>query len=74
MPPVNCPNVVTVSGHKASHGMGYKAAAGVKTLGAGKGLCLGLGLGLGLWGPIALVGIGIAGGYYYWKKVAAMLD
>lgn len=74
MSPVNCPNVVTVAGHKARNGMGYKAVAYGKALGSGKGLCLGLGLGLGLWGPIALVGFGIAGGYYYWKKASAMLD
>jgi hypothetical protein len=74
MSPVQCPNVVTVAGHKARHGIGYKAAACCKSLGSGKGLCLGLGLGLGLWGPIALVGIGIAGGYFYWKKASNMLD
>jgi hypothetical protein len=41
---------------------------------SGKGLCLGIGLGLGVWGPIGLVGIGVIGGYYYWKKVHEMLD
>jgi hypothetical protein len=51
----------------------HKAAC-CKTVGAGKGICLGLGLGLGLWGPIALVGIGVVSGYYYWKKASDMLD
>ena len=41
---------------------------------SGKCLGLGLGLGLGIWGPIGLVGIGIVGGYYYWKKAHDMLD
>ena len=39
-----------------------------------KGCCLGLGLGLGIYGPIAVVGICAAGGYYYWKKAVEMLD
>jgi hypothetical protein len=76
MVPAQCPNVVTVAAKQGCRKLGYKAAA-CKTVGtgmAGKGLCLGLGLGLGLWGPIALVGIGVAGGYFYWKKAAEMLD
>ncbi|HIJ90570.1 MAG: hypothetical protein OEV89_07360 [Desulfobulbaceae bacterium] len=79
LPVEECPFVITVAGHNAHHGMahhgiGYKAASCGKAIGTGKGLCLGLGLGLGIWGPIALVGIGIAGGYYYWKKASDMLD
>jgi len=74
MLPFDGQNVITVAGHKAGHGAGLKAATCCKTLGTGKGLCLGLGFGLGLWGPICLVGIGIIGGYYYWKKASEMLD
>ena len=74
---LQCPTTMTVAGHKAGHGAGFKAATCCKTVGtglSGKGLCLGLGLGLGVWGPIGLVGIGVIGGYYYWKKVHEMLD
>jgi hypothetical protein len=59
--------------------VGYNALAG-KAAGAGiggaglggaglgtKGLCLGLGLGLGAWGPLALVGVAIIGGYFLLK-------
>lgn len=67
------PNTLNVAGPKVSS-VGYKAATCCKTAAAGKGLCLGLGFGLGIWGPIALVGIGFAGGYYYWKKASDMLD
>jgi hypothetical protein len=73
MTPVQCPSVVTVAGHRVSQSLGYKAAC-CKTAAASKGICLGIGLGLGLWGPIALVGIGVAGGYYYWKKANEMFD
>lgn len=34
---------------------------------AGKGIGLGLGLGLGAFGPLLLVGAGIAGGYLFFK-------
>ena len=73
MVPVQSSHAVTVSAFK---NMGCKAAA-CKTVGTGvtgKGICLGLGLGMGVWGPIALVGIGVATGYFYYKKVAEMLD
>ncbi|MEI6701980.1 MAG: hypothetical protein WCL71_00410 [Deltaproteobacteria bacterium] len=72
-----CPNATTAVAQKVTHGVGYKAATCCKTVGSGftgKGLCLGLGLGLGVWGPIALIGIGVAGGYFYWKKASNMLD
>jgi hypothetical protein len=56
--------------------IGYNALAG-KAAGAGagaglgaKGLCLGLGLGLGAWGPLLLIGAGIAGGYLFFKNNA----
>jgi len=39
-----------------------------------KGCCLGLGLGLGIYGPIAVVGLCAAGGYYYWKKAVEMYN
>jgi hypothetical protein len=74
MQPLQCPSAVTVAGHKTRHGLGLKAATCCKTLGTGKGFCLGLGLGFGVWGPIGLVGAGIVGGYYYWKKAHEMLD
>jgi len=77
MLPAQCPNAATAVVQKASHSLGYKAATCCKTVGTGfggKGLCLGLGLGLGIWGPIALIGIGVAGGYFYWKKASDMLD
>ncbi len=74
MTPVQYPRVAAVAGHKTRSSVGYKAATCCKTLGSGKGICLGLGLGLGIWGPVALVGISIAGGYYYWKKAVTMLD
>lgn len=77
MQPLQCPSATAVAGHKTAHGAGFKAATCCKTIGtglSGKGLCLGLGFGFGLWGPIGLVGIGIVGGYYYWKKVHEMLD
>lgn len=57
--------------------LGYKAAA-AKSAGAaglpGTGWGLGLGLGLGIWGPLTLVGLGVAGGYYYWAKYRTMHD
>jgi hypothetical protein len=77
MQPLQCPSAVNVAGQKACHGAGFKAATCSKALGtglSGKGLCLGIGLGAGIWGPIGLVGIGIIGGYYYWKKASEMLD
>jgi hypothetical protein len=66
-------HIVTAAAPKICKSVGNKATC-CKAIGAGKGLCLGLGLGLGMWGPIAAVGIGIAGGYYYWKKATEMLD
>jgi hypothetical protein len=77
MTPLQCPSVITVAGHNTGRGVGLKAATCCKTVGTGitgKGLCLGLGLGIGIWGPVGLVGIGIVGGYYYWKKANEMLD
>ena len=52
--------------------LGYNSFAG-KAAGAGagfgaKGFCLGLGLGLGPWGPLLLIGAGIAGGYFFFKE------
>ena len=73
MEPVQSLNAVTVAAPKVCQNIGYKAAC-CKTLSVGQGFCLGMGLGLGLWGPIALIGIGVAGGYYYWKKASDMLD
>jgi hypothetical protein len=73
MIPVQSPHVVTVAAPHVYQNIGYKAAC-CKAAGTGKGLCLGLGLGLGLWGPVALVGIGVVSGYYYWKKASEMLD
>jgi len=49
--------------------VGYNSFAG-KAVGAGfgaKGVCLGLGLGLGAWGPLLLIGAGIAGGYFFFR-------
>ncbi len=66
-------HTVSVAAPTVCKSLGNKAAC-CKAIGSGKGLCLGLGLGLGVWGPIAVIGIGIAGGYYYWKKAAEMLD
>lgn len=77
MLPLQYQSTVTVAGTRVSHGVGYKTAACCKSFSSGlsaKGLCLGLGLGMGIWGPIALVGVGVVGGYYYWKKAAEMLD
>jgi len=74
MIPVQSSQAVATAAPKVCQNIGYKAATCCKSLGTGKGVCLGLGLGLGVWGPIALVGIGIAGGYYYWKKASTMLD
>lgn len=34
---------------------------------AGKGMCLGLGTGLGFLGPLLLIGVGVAGGYFFFK-------
>ncbi len=79
MQPAQCPNAITVAGHKTGQGLGLKTATCCKTMGTGLtgkglGLGLGLGLGIGIWGPVGLVGLGIVGGYYYWKKATEMLD
>ncbi|MEI6205399.1 MAG: hypothetical protein WCP20_01320 [Desulfuromonadales bacterium] len=66
-------HALSVAAPKICKSVGNKAAC-CKAVASGKGLCLGLGLGLGIWGPIAVVGVGIVGGYYYWKKANEMFD
>ena len=53
-------------------GSGGAAAGGLQalttgsgTIWTGKGLSLGLGLGLGIWGPVLLIGGGVAAYYAY---------
>jgi len=62
---------------------GSAAAGGLKalttgsgTIWTGKGLSLGLGLGLGVWGPMLLIGSGVAAYYAYqeYRKRQALTD